>query len=86
MHNVEARREKRGLNLKVIALIAVVAAFTLFCVFNRDTVHVWPLGWAPLILVILLSFALGTAAGWLGRSLFVRKPRLAPDKLDLEEN
>jgi len=66
---------RKSLSVRTILLILLVVLLTLFCVFNRSITYVWPLGNYPLIVVILLSFALGAGIGWLAKSLMSGRNR-----------
>ena len=81
-----APRRKSLLNLRTTVLLVLVVAITLFCVFNQWPVHVWPFGNAPLIVVILVSFALGLGVGWLAKSILGGRHNLAPDESVMERN
>jgi len=67
--------EKKRISARTAVLVAAAACLVLFAAMNTGPVTVWPIGQRSLIVVILISFALGALIGWLSRSLASRGPR-----------
>lgn len=63
----EQRRQKATAKGVLIGILTVL--FVIFCFMNLGSAHIWPIGNAPLIVVILISFILGALIGWLVKSL-----------------
>lgn len=61
--------------LRTALLILFVATLTIFCVKNLATVRVWPIGQAPLFVVIAICVALGAGIGWIGHSMMGGRSR-----------
>jgi hypothetical protein len=56
---------------RTIILLTGVGLFAVFCAMNRQSTQVWPIGTAPVYLVLLLSFGLGGGLGFIARSFGV---------------
>ena len=80
MSTQQTQAKPRKIKPKTVVLILLIVGITLFCAFNRQPTPVWPFGGQmPLIVVILLAFAMGLAIGWIAKGLLAGRHVLAPD-------
>lgn len=70
MSTQQSKPLRKRLSLRAIILLLMVVLLITFCGLNLQPVQVWPFQEAPLIVVILVAFALGLGIGWLAGSLF----------------